>query len=266
MNSLIQIVQSEISNLSDRNETLTDVLSLLDLTTLEGSDNNDHVKALCDKALKFENFGLPMPAAVCVYPPFVRFAKKQLSGSGVHVASVAGAFPSGQLPLHLRVNECKFAIDEGAEEIDMVISRGVFLSGEHQFLVDEVAAMKQACGDVHLKVILETGELGSMENIKLASELAIQGGADFIKTSTGKIQPAATPEAMIEMLKVIKEQFNKTGVMIGIKPAGGISTPDQALLYYLLVKHIVGDEWLNNRLFRIGASRLADGILSELSS
>jgi deoxyribose-phosphate aldolase len=178
---------------------------------------------------------------------------------------VAGAFPSGQLPLHLRVNECKYVISEGADEVDMVISRGAFLAGEHQFIIDEVAAMKQACGEVHLKVILETGELVSDENIRLASELAIKGGADFIKTSTGKIQPAATPEAMYGMLKVIKTHFNETGTRIGIKPAGGISTPDQALLYYLLVKNTVGDDWLNNRLFRIGASRLADGLLAEIS-
>jgi deoxyribose-phosphate aldolase len=146
----------------------------------------------------------------------------------------------------------------------MVISRGEFLAGNHDFIKDEVAAMKQACGDVHLKVILETGELGTIENIKLASELAIQGGADFIKTSTGKIQPAATPEAMFSMLQVIHQEFKNSGKMIGIKPAGGISTPDQAMIYYLLVKQINGDAWLNNQFFRIGASRLADGILAEL--
>jgi len=266
MDSLIQNLQSEVAGLPGRNEILSRIISLLDLTTLEGSDNNARIKTLCEKALSFGDHNLSLPAAVCVYPPFVKYAKQLLSGSGVHIASVAGAFPSGQLPLHLRVNECQYAVDEGADEVDMVISRGVFLAGDHQALVDEVAAMKKACGDVHLKVILETGELITLANVKLASELAIRGGADFIKTSTGKIQPAATPEAMAEMLQVIKKHFNKTGVMIGIKPAGGISTPDQVLLYYLLVKQIVGDEWLNNRLFRIGASRLADGILAELSA
>jgi deoxyribose-phosphate aldolase len=266
MNSLINTFQSQVTDLPGRKEILSHIISLLDLTTLEGTDNNERIKVLCAKALSFGNNNLPLPAAVCVYPPFVKLAKQLLAGSGVKVASVAGAFPSGQLPLHLRVNECRYVVDEGADEVDMVISRGVFLAGEHQMIIEEVAAMKQACGDVHLKVILETGELLTASNIKLASELAITGGADFIKTSTGKIQPAATPEAVAEMLQVISKHFNETGVMIGVKAAGGISTPDQVLLYYLLVKHFAGDSWLNNRLFRIGASRLADGILAELSA
>jgi deoxyribose-phosphate aldolase len=265
MDSQITNLKESIAGIPGRNEILTRIISLLDLTTLEGTDNSERIAVLCAKALNFGSYNLPFPAAVCVYPPFVKQAKKLLTGSGIHVASVAGAFPSGQLPLHLRVNECKYVISEGADEVDMVISRGAFLAGEHQFIIDEVAAMKQACGEVHLKVILETGELVSDENIRLASELAIKGGADFIKTSTGKIQPAATPEAMYGMLKVIKTHFNETGTRIGIKPAGGISTPDQALLYYLLVKNTVGDDWLNNRLFRIGASRLADGLLAEIS-
>ena len=266
MNTLIDTFQSQVTDLPGRKEILTHIISLLDLTTLEGTDNSERIKVLCAKALSFGNYNLPLPAAVCVYPPFVKLAKQRLAGSGVKVASVAGAFPSGQLPLHLRVNECRYVVDEGADEVDMVISRGVFLAGEHQMIIEEVAAMKQACGEVHLKVILETGELLTASNIKLASELAITGGADFIKTSTGKIQPAATPEAVAEMLQVIHKHFNETGRMIGVKAAGGISTPDQVLLYYLLVKHFVGDSWLNNNLFRIGASRLADGILAELSA
>jgi len=265
MESLIKKLQSGIFGLQERKEILKHIISLLDLTTLEGTDNDDRIKALCAKALSFGDHLLPLPAAVCVYPPFVKLAKQLLAGSGVHVASVAGAFPSGQLPLSLRVNECKYVVDQGADEVDMVISRGMFLAGDHQALVDEVAAMKEACGAVHLKVILETGELVTAENIRLASELAISGGADFIKTSTGKIQPAATPEAMAEMLQVIADHHKNKGIKIGIKPAGGISTPDQALLYYQLVKNICGDEWLNNKLFRIGASRLADGILTEIS-
>lgn len=266
MNTLISSLQAQISGLPDRKEILSHVISLLDLTTLEGTDNNERIRILCAKALSFGDYNLPLPAAVCVYPPFVKLAKQLLSGSGVKVASVAGAFPSGQLPLHLRVNECSYVVDEGADEVDMVISRGTFLAGEHQVIIEEVAAMKQACGSVHLKVILETGELLTASNIKLASELAITGGADFIKTSTGKIQPAATPEAVAEMLKVISTHFNETGIKIGVKAAGGISTPDQVLLYYLLVKHLTGDSWLTNSLFRIGASRLADGILAELSA
>ena len=264
MDSILKKIQASIPDYPGRSEILRQILGLLDLTTLEGTDNEERIKVLCSKALSFGNYGLPLPAAVCVYPPFIQLARKLLNGSGVKVASVVGAFPSGQLPLHLRVNECSFAVSEGAHEVDMVISRGAFLAGNHDFIIEEVAAMKQACGDVHLKVILETGELGTIENMKLASELAIRGGADFIKTSTGKIQPAATPEAMFTMLQVIRDEYEKTGKMIGIKPAGGISTPDQAMIYYLLVKQINGDAWLNNHLFRIGASRLADGILTEL--
>lgn len=261
----IHNLEASISELPDRRDALSQIINMLDLTTLEGTDNDERIQALCRKALSFRDQGFALPAAVCVYPPFVKLAKNLLLGTGVHVASVAGAFPSGQLPLHLRVNECRYVVSEGADEVDMVISRGVFLAGNHQAVIDEVAAMKLACGEVHLKVILETGELGTTENIKKASELAIQGGADFIKTSTGKIQPAATPEAMAIMLQAIKNHFDKTGKMVGIKPAGGISTPDQVLLHYLLVKNIVGTEWLNNKLFRIGASRLADGIIAELT-
>lgn len=266
METLINALQSQIVELPGRKEILSRILTILDLTTLEGTDNIERIKVLCSKALSFGDYNLPLPAAVCVYPPFVKLAKQLLAGSGVKVASVAGAFPSGQLPLQLRVNECRYAVDEGADEVDMVISRGIFLAGEHQMIIEEVAAMKQVCGEVHLKVILETGELVTASNIKLASELAIRGGADFIKTSTGKMLPAATPEAVAEMLKVISTHFNETGKKIGIKAAGGISTPDQALLYYLLVKHFAGESWLNNSLFRIGASRLADGILAELSA
>jgi len=266
MDLKVENILATIPDYPGRKEVLKQILGLLDLTTLEGTDNEDRIRALCAKALSFKQYGLPLPAAVCVYPPFIKLAAKLLAGSGVHVASVAGAFPSGQLPLHLRVNECAYAVSEGAHEVDMVISRGAFLAGNFQFIAEEVAAMKKACGDVHLKVILETGELGTNDNIKLASELAIRGGADFIKTSTGKIQPAATPEAMITMLKVIDKHYSETGELIGIKPAGGISTPDQAMLYFLLVKQINGEPWLNNHLFRIGASRLADAILDELKS
>lgn len=266
MEFTIQDIEAGITNLPERREILSQILNLLDLTTLEGIDNDERIQGLCRKALSFGNNGFALPAAVCVYPPFVKIAKNLLHNTGVQVASVAGAFPSGQLPLHLRVNECKYVVSEGADEVDMVISRGTFLAGNHQAIIDEVAEMKLACGNVHLKVILETGELGTTENIKKASELAIQGGADFIKTSTGKIQPAATPEAMATMLQVIKTHYTNTGRMIGIKPAGGISTPDQVLLYYQLVKQIVGNEWLNNKFFRIGASRLADGITDELSA
>lgn len=248
----------------NRKEILESILTLLDLTTLEGTDNTARITKLCEKALSFKAAGLPSTAAVCVYPPFVAQAKMLLQGSGIHIAAVAGAFPSGQSPIEVKEAEVDFTVKQGADEIDMVISRGAFLEGDFERVRDEVAALKKVCGSVHLKVILETGELGSVENITKASELAIEGGGDFIKTSTGKIQPAATPEAMAAMLLVIHAHFKKTGKKIGIKPAGGISTPDQALLYWFLVKNILGNDWLNNDLFRIGASRLADTLAEEI--
>lgn len=261
---LVAKAQQDAASCSNRKEILKSILTLLDLTTLEGTDNTDRIAKLCEKALSFSATGLPSTAAVCVYPPFVAQAKMLLKGSGIHVAAVAGAFPSGQSPIEVKEAEVDYTVKQGADEIDMVISRGAFLEGDFERVRDEVAALKKVCGSVHLKVILETGELGSVENITKTSELAIEGGGDFIKTSTGKIQPAATPVAMAAMLLVIKSHFEKTGKKIGIKPAGGISTPDQALIYWFLVKNILGNEWLNNELFRIGASRLADGLVEEI--
>ena len=242
------------------------ILSCIDLTSLEGSDNSGKILQLCRKALSFGASGLPLPAAVCVYPPFVSLAKKELKGSGILVAAVAGAFPSGQSPLKLRIEEALFAVNEGADEIDMVISRGRLLEGDERFVFEEVMAIREAAKNQHLKVILETGELRTPELIRKASEIAIAAGADFIKTSTGKIQPAATEDAMEVMLGVIKEHFEKTGKHIGIKPAGGISEPTQALRYYALTERILGIEWLDKRFFRIGASRLADALERELKS
>jgi deoxyribose-phosphate aldolase len=249
-----------------RYEKLRQVMGFLDLTTLEGTDNPARIEQLCRKALSFAGQGLPLPAAVCVYPPFVRQAKNLLSGTPVKVASVAGAFPSGQLPLHLKVAEVRYAVEEGADEIDMVISRGTFLAGGVEEVGDEIRSIREACRDAHLKVILETGELGTPEHIHAASVIAISSGAHFIKTSTGKIQPAAAPESMAVMLVAIREHFEATGRKVGIKPAGGISTPDQALLYRSLVEQVPGVAWLTPGLFRIGASRLADAIAAELLS
>lgn len=246
-------------------ESLKLILSCLDLTTLEGTDHDEKVSLLCKKARSYENSGLPNVAAVCVYPNFARLVRNNLDGSGVNTACVAGAFPSGQSSLKIRLEEVKYAVDEGAQEIDMVISRGRFLQGDHAYIIEEVTRIKEACGSAHLKVILETGELGSLENIRKASEMAITAGADFIKTSTGKIQPAATPEAMWVMLEAILDHYIKTGKKIGIKPAGGIAEPSQAILYTSLVEHILGREWLNNRLLRIGASRLADNVFETLN-
>jgi len=243
------------------------LLGIIDLTTLEGSDTNERVLNLCIKACEFSQKGLDLPdvAAVCVYPPFVKLAKNTLQNTGVNVASVAGSFPSGQSPLYIKLKEVEYAIDEGADEIDMVISRGKFLQGEYEEVFDEIAAIKEICKYAHLKVILETGELLSLTNVKKASDLAILAGADFIKTSTGKITPAATESAFLVMLDSINEYYQKTGKMIGIKPAGGISDPDQALNYYKLVNATLGEKWLDKHYFRVGASRLADKLLAEIA-
>jgi deoxyribose-phosphate aldolase len=257
---------SEKQNGFTTRSALNTILGCIDLTTLEGSDTKEKIVSICRKARTISDTGkgLPDVAAVCFYPPFVRIAKKELEGTDVKVASVAGAFPGGQSPIHVKIQEVKFAVEEGADEIDMVISRGKFLEGEHDVVFDEISAIKDACGHAHLKVILETGELQSVQNIRKASELAINAGADFIKTSTGKILPAATPEAAIIMADTIKEFYDKTGEMIGLKPAGGISTPDQALIYYQLLHAIAGEKWLNKNFFRVGASRLTDELIKKL--
>ncbi len=241
-------------------------LSILDLTTLEGSDKTDTIEQLCSKAIGFENYGLPNVAAVCVYPVFVRQARELLKDTNIRVASVAGAFPSGQSPLHIKLSEIQYAIDEGADEIDMVISRGKFLEGKYQEVGDEINDIKSICKDVHLKIILETGELNDLNMIYHASMIAMEAGGDFIKTSTGKIPVAATPEASYVMLKAIKEHKDKHGKMVGFKPAGGISTPEQAFNYIKLIENILGKDWLSPEYFRIGASRLANNLLLKLTT
>jgi len=251
----------------DRLATLKTILGIIDLTTLSGDDTDQKVRELCKTGIEFRNdeMGIPQVAAICIYPVFVPLVKKELEGSGIRTASVAGAFPSGQSPLEIRVAEVDWAVEHGADDIDMVISRGKLLEGEYDDIFDEVQEIKGSCQGAHLKVILETGELKTTENIRKACELALMGGADFLKTSTGKIEPAATPEAFLIMLDTIKEFYEKTkGTKIGIKPAGGISTPDDAIAYYLLVKNILGEEWLNKDLFRIGASRLAGKVYDEI--
>jgi deoxyribose-phosphate aldolase len=259
-----ELKQNTIEGYS-REESLKLILSCLDLTTLEGSDNDEKVRLLCRKATGYKQMGLPNVAAVCVYPTFACLVRMNLEDSDVKTACVAGAFPSGQSALKIRLDEVKYAVDEGAQEIDMVISRGRFLQGHFDYVSEEVSRIREACGKAHLKVILETGELDLPENIRKASDLAILAGADFIKTSTGKIQPAATPEAFWVMLQAIRDYHQKTGKMIGIKPAGGISEANQAMLYANLTEHVLGKAWLNNHYFRIGASRLADNIIKELS-
>ncbi len=261
-----EILELELP-LLDPKESFRSILSLIDLTTLSGDDTDQRVLDLCAKGregLTAEN-GIGPVAAICVYPVFTKLVSEALKGSGLKTASVAGGFPSGQSPLNVRVAEVEHAIRNGADEIDMVISRGRLIQGDDDFVTEEIRQIKAACGEAHLKVILETGELKTPELIRRASVLAINAGADFIKTSTGKVEPAATTDAFLIMLDTIKEYFELTGKMIGIKPAGGISEPDQALVYYAMVKHVLGDKWLNNKYLRIGASRLADKIFNELT-
>lgn len=242
------------------------VLSMIDLTTLEGKDTPGKVKQMCYKAHHLHDHlpGLPTVAAVCVYPTMVELAKKELQNTSVKVASVSTAFPSGQAPLSVKLDDTRFAVESGADEIDMVISRGKFLSGEYNYVFDEIAAIKEACGKARLKVILETGELSTLDNVRKASDIAIHAGADFIKTSTGKIQPAATMQVTYTMLMAIRDYFDQTGKMIGMKPAGGISTSKLALQNLVMVKEILGDAWLTNEWFRFGASSLANDLLMQL--
>lgn len=242
------------------------VLSMIDLTTLEGKDTPGKVKQLCYKAKHLLDTyeGLPTVAAVCVYPSMVRVAKKSLEGSDIKVASVATAFPGGQASPSVKVADTKFAVNEGADEVDMVISRGKFLAGEYNFVFDEIAAIKETCGEARLKVILETGELGTLDKVRRASDIAMHAGADFIKTSTGKVQPAATMPVTLVMLEAIRDYYYDTGKMIGMKPAGGISKSKLALHYLVMLNEVLGEAWMNNHWFRFGASSLANDVLMQL--
>ncbi|MEM9943866.1 MAG: deoxyribose-phosphate aldolase [Planctomycetota bacterium] len=243
------------------------VLNMIDLTTLEGMDTDGKVKQMCYKARHLHDSleGLPTVAAVCVYPNFVGLAKQEIKGSGIKVASVATAFPSGNSTLEIKLEDVRMAVDQGADEIDMVISRGQFHAGEFQYVHDEIVAVKKACQKARLKVILETGELGTLDNVRLASDIAIQAGADFIKTSTGKIKPAATLPVTLVMLEAIRDHYFKTGKMVGMKPAGGISNAKLALHYLVMVKETLGELWLDNHWFRFGASSLANDVLMQLA-
>jgi deoxyribose-phosphate aldolase len=264
-------------------------MSMIDLTTLEGKDSPEKVRAICRKAIRpQEGFldphatgngdvpGIPSVAAVCVYPSFVKIARDALQGSTVKVASVATGFPSGQYPLDVRVADVTAAVEAGADEIDMVINRGAFLAGKYDLVRDEIRAIKAACGLAHLKIILETGELETYDNVRRASDLAIEAacsvpnepdvrdGEVFIKTSTGKVQPAATMPVTLIMLDAIRDHYRATGVRIGMKAAGGIRTAKQALHYLVMVKETLEDAWLSPKLFRFGASSLANDILRQI--
>lgn len=262
---------ARITSRSIKNEAkiqgLKMALSMIDLTTLEGMDTENKVRQLCYKAhhLDGEIKNLPNVAAVCVYPNFVNVATQSLKDTDVKVASVATAFPSGNSSLKLKHLDVKTAIDQGADEVDMVISRGKFLSGEYNYVYDEISSIKSICSNqVRLKVILETGELGNFDNIRKASDIAMEAGADFIKTSTGKIKPAATLTVTLVMLEAIKDFYYKTGKMVGMKPAGGISNAKLALHYLILLKETLGDRWLDKHWFRFGASSLANDIIMQI--
>lgn len=242
-------------------------LNMIDLTTLEGKDTPKKVQQMCYKAAHLHDSftDLPTVAAVCVYPSMVKTAREALgNNTNIKIASVSTAFPSGQADLNTKLADTKLALDNGADEIDMVISRGKFLSGDYNFVFDEIATIKEVCGKTRLKVILETGELETLDNVRKASDIAIYAGADFIKTSTGKIQPAATMPVVYTMLMAIKDYYDKTGIMIGMKPAGGISTAKLALHYLVMVNETVGGKWLTNEWFRFGASSLANDVLMQI--
>lgn len=257
---------SRQSRLCDRNESLKTIFQCVDFTTLEAFDNETKINDFCSKALSFKDNDLHISVpAVCIYSPFVRQAKELLRGSGIKVATVACAFPSGQMPFELKRREVEYCVEQGADEVDMVISRGTFLAGRLDEVYEEIKSVREACAPpVRLKVILETGELKSVENIRRASEIAIKAGADFIKTSTGKSPVSATPLAAIIMCDTIKEYFEATGRMVGFKPAGGMSTIDDALTYFYIVREVLGDRWLNKDYFRVGTSRLAGKVMDEL--
>ena len=242
------------------------ILSMIDLTTLEGQDTPGKVQQLCQKAIHLHDAlpDLPHVAAVCVYPTMVGVAKKALGTHDINVASVATAFPSGMAPRQIKLEETRIAVEDGADEIDMVISRGAFLQGEYNFVFDEIAAIKEACGKAHLKVILETGELGTLDRVRRASVLAMHAGADFIKTSTGKIQPAATLPVTLVMLQAIRDFHYETGRMIGMKPAGGISTAKLAVHYLVMLRETLGNAWMTPEWYRFGASSLANDVLMQL--
>ncbi len=242
-------------------------VAVMDLTTLEGADTPGKVEALCAKARRPDPADpmVPPVAAACVYPTMVATAKTALAGSGVRVASVATAFPSGQSSLRVRLADVEDAVAAGADEIDMVINRGAFLSGRHREVFDEIVAVKGACGAAHLKVILETGELGTYDNVRRASVLAMAAGADFIKTSTGKVQPAATLPVALVMLEAIRDFHERTGRMVGFKPAGGVRSAKQAIQHLILVNETLGPDWLTPERYRIGASSLLNDCLMQLA-
>jgi deoxyribose-phosphate aldolase len=266
VNERVARFQSRSIKKSAKVDALKLVLSMIDLTTLEGQDTPGKVRQLCQKAIHLHGAlpDLPHVAAICVYPTMVSVAKECLAGHDINIASVATAFPSGMSTLQVKLDDVRMAVKAGATEIDMVISRGKFLAGDYRYVFDEIVAVKKACGDAHLKVILETGELGTLDRVRKASVLAMYAGADFIKTSTGKIQPAATMQVTLVMLQAIRDFYKDTGKMIGMKPAGGISTSKLAIHYLVMLHETLGNAWMTPQWFRFGASSLANDVLMQL--
>jgi deoxyribose-phosphate aldolase len=241
-------------------------VTMMDLTTLEGADTPGKVAALCSKAVRPDPVDRTVPsvAAVCVYPNLVPVARERVGTSGVKVAAVATGFPSGQYPLEVKLADVRATVELGADEIDMVIDRGAFLSGRYAKVYDEIVRVKEACGPAHLKVILETGELGTYDNVRRASLLAIAGGADFIKTSTGKVNPAATLPVTLVMLEAIRDVYEETGREVGMKPAGGIRNAKQAIQYLVVLHETLGLDWMTPDRFRFGASSLLNDVLMQI--
>jgi deoxyribose-phosphate aldolase len=242
------------------------IIQMMDLTTLEGKDTPGKIAQLCAKAIRPDptDPSIPSVAAVCVYPNLVKYAVQATAGSGLHVASVATYFPSGQADINLKVEETKRVVAMGADEVDMVIDRGAFLSGEYFRVYDEIRRVKEACGESHLKVILETGELVTLDNVRRASMLAMGAGADFIKTSTGKVTPAATLPVTLVMLEAIRDFYDATGAMVGMKPAGGIRTSKDAVKYLVVLNETLGEAYMTPDLFRFGASSLLNDVLMQI--
>jgi len=262
-------VQKLIAEKVHENDTLEVkkfLMGSVELTTLKTTDSDESVLAFTEKVNQFDEAypTLPHVATICVYPKFARTVAETLEVEGVEIACVSGSFPSSQSLIEVKTIETQLAIKDGATEIDIVMPVGSFLAGDYETVVDEIQQEKEACGEHDMKVILETGCLKTAKNIKLASILSMYAGADYIKTSTGKLEPAATPEAAYVMCQAIKEYYNQTGIMIGFKPAGGLNSVMDALIYYTIVKEVLGEKWLTNKYLRLGTSRLANMLLSEV--
>ena len=260
-----QLIEEKVAE-NDILEVKKFLMGSVELTTLKTTDSEESVLRFTERVNDFDNAypDLPHVATICVYPCFASIVSQSLEVEGVEVACVSGSFPSSQACIEVKTVETALAVRDGATEIDIVMSVGKFLSGDYETVCDEISELKAVCGEKKMKVILETGLLGSAENIKKASILAMYAGADYIKTSTGKEKPAATPEAAYVMCQAIKEYYDKTGIQIGFKPAGGLNTVHDALIYYTIVKEVLGEKWLTNQYFRLGTSRLANLLLSEV--